>query len=88
MDHFDKDGRRYFIAHANSPQLPAQSLLSAREAQVLGAASVGHSTKGIAYELNISTSSVATHLARVAAKLGVRTRVDLIRAFNELFAKR
>lgn len=81
VDHFDRDGRRYFIARANAPEVPGQPALSPREAQVVGAAAMGHGTKVIAYELGISASSVATHLRRAAAKLGVTSRVQLIRAF-------
>lgn len=84
VDSFDRGGRRYFVARNNRPDAPAASPLSAREAEVLGAAALGHSNKMIAYELGLAPSSVATHLARAGAKLGVRNRVELIAAFSAL----
>jgi DNA-binding NarL/FixJ family response regulator len=87
VDHFDRDGRRYFVVRSNAPEV-ARAPLSEREAQVAGAAAIGHANKVIAYELGISASSVATHLKRAAEKLGVRSRVQLIAAFNALAAKR
>lgn len=84
VDSFDRGGRRYFVARNNRPDAPAASPLSAREAEVLGAAALGHSNKMIAHELGLAPSSVATHLARAGAKLGVSNRVELIAAFSEL----
>ena len=84
VDSFDRGGRRYFVARNNRPEVLATSPLSAREAEVLGAAALGHSNKMIAYELGITPSSVATHLARAGTKFGVRTRVQLIAAFSAL----
>jgi DNA-binding CsgD family transcriptional regulator len=82
VDHFDKDGRRYLVARKNDPFVPGDKL-SLRERQVVGFAALGHSNKLIAYELGISTSSVATHLTNAAKKLGLGTRVALIKAFSE-----
>jgi DNA-binding NarL/FixJ family response regulator len=42
---------------------------------------LGHSNKLIAYDVGVSTSTVATLLARARAKLGVESRIALIRAF-------
>jgi DNA-binding CsgD family transcriptional regulator len=67
--------------------MPKQPLLSEREAQVVGAAAMGHANKTIAYELGISISSVATHLRRAAAKLGTGSRAEIIRAYAELFLR-
>jgi DNA-binding CsgD family transcriptional regulator len=81
VDEFERGGRRYFVAHNNSPQPSQPSPLSDREAQVTSLAALGHSNKLIAYELGISSSSVATCLARAAAKLGVGSRLELITAY-------
>lgn len=83
VDHFDTDGRRYVVVQRNVPTVPRTSLLSARERQIARAAALGHSNKLIAYELGLTASTVAKHLARAAAKLGVRTRVELIRVMLE-----
>ena len=45
---------------------------------------MGHSNKRIAAELGISLSTVASHLSKASAKLGVRSRVELIQAFRRL----
>jgi DNA-binding CsgD family transcriptional regulator len=85
LDSFDHDGRRYFIAWPNQPYPRRESLLSARELQVARAAALGHSNKLIAYELGLSTSTVATLLARAGRKLRLGSRAGLIRRFaNDL----
>lgn len=77
VDHFDRDGRRYYVARRNSPSLSADGL-TLRERQVAGFAALGHANKLIAYELGLSTSTVATHLSSAAKKLGCNSRVELI----------
>ena len=82
VDQFDSDGRRFFLARPNAPEVGLDPLLTTREQQVVAHASLGHGNKLIAYELGLSTGTVATHLASASRKFGVRTRVDLIRAFR------
>ncbi|MGV3621623.1 MAG: helix-turn-helix transcriptional regulator [Archangium sp.] len=77
VDHFDRDGRRYYVARRNTPALSGDGL-TPRERQVAGFAALGHSNKLIAYELGLSTSTVATHLSSAAKKLGCTSRVQLI----------
>lgn len=79
VDHFDRDGRRYYVARRNEPQLD-DGALTPRERQIAGFAALGHSNKLIGYELGVSTSTVATHLSSAARKLGCKTRVELIAA--------
>jgi DNA-binding CsgD family transcriptional regulator len=69
VDHFDSDGRRFVLAHRNDPSVPDTRGLTVRERQVLAYASLGHSNKVTGYELGLSTSTVAFHLARARAKL-------------------
>lgn len=71
VDHFDSDGRRYLMAHRNDPDAPDLRGLTLRERQVVGYAGAGHSNKIIAYELGLTLSTVAGHLARARAKLGL-----------------
>jgi DNA-binding CsgD family transcriptional regulator len=82
VDCFDSDGRRFLIANRNDPRpdnvTDPLAALTRRERQVAGYAALGHANKVIAYELGISASSVATHLAQAATKLGARSRADLI----------
>jgi DNA-binding CsgD family transcriptional regulator len=87
VDSFERDGRRYYLACPNEPRPPAQATLGEREAQVVGALAAGHSNKAIAYELGVSASSVATHLRRAQRKLGASSRVELIRAYQELLRR-
>ena len=71
VDHFDSNGRRYLMAHRNDPDTPDLRGLTLRERQVVGYAGAGHSNKIIAYELGLTLSTVAGHLARARAKLGL-----------------
>ena len=54
------------------------SLLSAREAEVARAVSVGRSNKEVAELLHISERTVKAHLGVVFEKLGVRDRLQLV----------
>jgi DNA-binding CsgD family transcriptional regulator len=82
LDHFDHDGKRYIVAVRNDPQVPTVGELSPREAQVVAYAAQGHSNKPIAYELGIAPSTVAMHLSTAGAKLGAKSRVELIRVWR------
>jgi DNA-binding NarL/FixJ family response regulator len=53
--------------------------LSDREEDVLRRIAWGASNKEIAGELGISTKTVETYKARIAEKLGLRTRTDIVR---------
>jgi DNA-binding CsgD family transcriptional regulator len=80
VDHFDHDGRRFLLARRDDPQSRSRAdLLTLGERQVLGCACLGHSNKLIACELGLSPTTVSTHLARVAAKLGAESRAALVR---------
>jgi DNA-binding CsgD family transcriptional regulator len=78
LDHFDRDGRRYFLACRNAPSALRGALLTARERQVVLLAARGHSNKLIGYELGIATSTVGVLLSRAAARLGLKSRRALI----------
>jgi DNA-binding NarL/FixJ family response regulator len=84
VDAFEHDGRRYVVAHRNAPSTPATpATLTPREQQVVAYAALGHTNKLIAYELGLATSTVAGHLATASAKMGVASRVELIRRARE-----
>ncbi len=53
--------------------------LSAREDQVLRLLSLGHVNKEVAAALDVSVKTVETHKFRGMAKLGLHSRVDLVR---------
>lgn len=58
---------------------PAHSALSERERQVLIGIAQGFSNKELAATLGLSVKTVETYKTRVAEKLGLRTRVDIVR---------
>ncbi|MBV9174668.1 MAG: helix-turn-helix transcriptional regulator [Chloroflexi bacterium] len=58
--------------------------LSPRERQVALLAAQGQSARNIADELLIGERTIETHLANVYAKLGVRSKTDLVRRASEL----
>src|SRR5262245_47963095 len=58
VDHFDRDGRRYYVARRNDVAvLPARDL-TPREREIAALAGLGHSNKRIAYELGLSPTTV------------------------------
>jgi DNA-binding CsgD family transcriptional regulator len=82
LDRLEEGGRRYVIARQNEPHAPGPDTLTMREKQVIGYVRLGHHNKLIAYELGVADSTVRVLLARAAAKLGVRTREELLQAVS------
>jgi DNA-binding CsgD family transcriptional regulator len=82
VDRFERDGKHYLVAHRNDPPTGAVAELSERERQVTALAAVGHANKMIAYELGIAVSTVGVLLGRAARRLGVKTRAELIAAYE------
>lgn len=56
----------------------APALLSARESEVLSAASAGLTNREIADRLGLSDLTVKTHLSRIFSKLGARDRASAV----------
>jgi DNA-binding NarL/FixJ family response regulator len=79
VDEFDSDGRRYVVARVTDLVAATPGVLSKRESQVAKLAALGHSNKMIAYELGLSTSTVATYLSRAVEKSGARSVRELVR---------
>ena len=52
--------------------------LTAKEIEVLKLVCGGHSTKEIAFELQVSAKTVASHRASTLRKAGVRNAVELL----------
>ncbi len=86
IDHVDHDGKRFIVVHPHEgPGVVVQvNTLSRRERQVVACAAMGHPNKLIAYDLGVSTGTVATYLRRAASKLGVTSRASLVRRYREL----
>jgi len=83
LDQTDHEGHRYIVARQKDLVALKPSALTAREHEVLEYASLGHRNKVIAYELGIADSTVRVLLARAAAKMGARSREELLRAFRD-----
>lgn len=79
LDSFEHDDR-WFVVARERPTGARRPSLTERERQVFAFAARGHSNKFAAYELGLTPSTVATHLRRAMAKLGVATRAELMRA--------
>jgi two-component system, NarL family, response regulator NreC len=57
----------------------ALDLLTAREREVLLQIALGHTNTEVATRLHISDKTVETHRKNIVAKLGLRSRADLVR---------
>jgi DNA-binding NarL/FixJ family response regulator len=70
------------------PRAPLDAALTNRELEVLQLLAEGVRPKEIARELVISPKTVASHIQRVLAKLGVRSRTEAVAvAYREGFVK-
>lgn len=71
-----------------SPQTPNANLrgppATKREIEVLQAIARGYANKEIAATLQLSVKTVETYKARAMEKLGLKSRVDIVRLANEL----
>jgi DNA-binding CsgD family transcriptional regulator len=70
VEHFERGGRRYFLAYRNDPKLAPSRALTERELQVWSYAAMGQSNKLIAYMLGLSLPTVASTLRQARRKLG------------------
>jgi DNA-binding NarL/FixJ family response regulator len=84
VEYVDTDGKRLMLAVDNRPAPPSLELLSEREREVVLWAAAGHENKVIAYELGLSPSTVRVLLSRAAAKVGARSRAELLEKVAKL----
>jgi DNA-binding CsgD family transcriptional regulator len=82
VDRHDHDGRRYLVAVPVADGPRDLRRLTDQELRVAALAVEGHSDKWIAHTLDVARSTVATHLHAAMTKLGVDSRVQLVRAFT------
>lgn len=68
-----------YLDAERAAERPEHDALSEREREVLLRIARGFSNKEIAAELGLSVKTVETYKARMAEKLGLRTRVDIVR---------
>jgi len=74
------------VASAADQEPPAESLLSAREHEVLGLLSTGATNLEIASFMHISPATVKKHSGALYRKLGVRNRTEAARLARDLAA--
>lgn len=82
VDHVDTDGRRFVLARRNEPRTREPLALRGLERHVAAYAARGHPSKYIAYLLGVPPSTVGSLLASARRKLGVRSRLELIRRYG------
>jgi DNA-binding NarL/FixJ family response regulator len=68
----------YLGTHSDTHETP-RDMLSDRERDVLVRVATGYSNKEIAAALALSVKTVESYKARAAEKLGLKTRVDIVR---------
>jgi two-component system response regulator NreC len=61
------------------PGIPRPTVLSDREREVLTLVALGYTNKEIAQQIHVSVKSVESYRARVADKLGLHSRAELVR---------
>jgi DNA-binding NarL/FixJ family response regulator len=69
----------YVAARAGSERTTGRSGLSKREEDVLRFVALGFLTREIASRLNISIKTVETHKANAMKKMGMNSRIDIVR---------
>lgn len=79
VDVEEPDGKAWTLACPNAPRAVTLERITHREREVVALLSLGRSNKAIAYELGISSSTVATLVARARWKLGAKTVSELVR---------
>ena len=78
VDAFSRRGQRFIVARENEAPAPGLEALTNREQQVVASAISGRSNKEIAYDLGISSNTARVLLSRACARLGVRSKKELL----------
>lgn len=81
VEEYERDGRRFLVARRVRAQVDR---LTAREREVVERVVAGASSKVIGLELGLAASTVAGHLANAMKKLGVPSRIALVRVYRFL----
>ncbi|HEX8795216.1 MAG TPA: LuxR C-terminal-related transcriptional regulator [Polyangiaceae bacterium] len=77
IDRFERDGRRFIVAHCNETNPAGPPPLTRRERQVLSHLLQGDSLKLTSYALGIAPSTASEARSRALLKLGIRNLADL-----------
>jgi DNA-binding CsgD family transcriptional regulator len=84
VDRYDTDGRRYYVAIANPTVGMVDRALTDIERQVAAQVVAGEPNKVIAYSLGLAESTIASRLTTAMKKLGVSSRMELVRLGRSL----
>jgi DNA-binding CsgD family transcriptional regulator len=87
-DHFEGNGRRFYVAVRNAPEVAESKALTRREAEVISYLACGTKTQMAAYALGLDEVTVRGYLRTAMAKLGLRSRAELIALRSMLLARR
>jgi DNA-binding CsgD family transcriptional regulator len=83
VEEFITGGFRYQLVRRPVTSAPPPQL-TPREKEALDYAHQGHSNKSIAFALGLSPSTIGVLLFRAAAKLGVKSREQLLAAYARI----
>ena len=83
VEQFERDGFAYRVAR-RPVRNEGIERLTKREQEALDYALAGHNNKMIACALGLAPSTVGVLLFRAAAKLGVKTRRELLLAYSQI----
>jgi len=78
VERFEAGGRRYYVAQENPPDMVPLASLDLLERRLVTLIGTGQSEKAAAHALGVGPSRVSTLLKTTLAKLGLRSRVDLV----------
>jgi DNA-binding CsgD family transcriptional regulator len=81
VEEYERDGRRFLVARRVRAHVDR---LTAREREIVERVVSGASSKAIGLELGVAASTVAGHLANAMKKLGVPSRIALVRVYRFL----
>jgi DNA-binding CsgD family transcriptional regulator len=87
-DHFEGNGRRFYVAVRNPPEIAESKALTRREAEVVSYLACGTKTQTAAYALGLDEVTVRGYLRTALNKLGMRSRAELIAVRSMLVERR
>jgi DNA-binding CsgD family transcriptional regulator len=87
-DHFEGNGRRFYVAVRNPPEIAESKALTRREAEVVSYLACGTKTQTAAYALGLDEVTVRGYLRTALAKLNMHSRAELITLRSMLMERR
>jgi DNA-binding CsgD family transcriptional regulator len=88
VERFEAGGRRYYVAQENPPDRVALASLDMLERRLVTLIGTGQSEKAAAHALGVGASTVSALLKATLAKLGLRSRTDLVRFLHAVGTQR